>query len=420
MSIELTTLENGLRVVSDRSTHVESVAVGLWLATGARYESPADNGAAHLIEHMVFKGTARRSALDIAAEIEAVGGHLNAYTTREHTSFHAKVLKEDVGLAVDIIADMVLRPAFDADELRREQAVVLQEIGQAEDTPDDIVFDHLQAVAFPDQPLGKPVLGTPGSVSAMTREGLFAFLRRHYGPGTAVLSAAGNVDHARLVDLAHEQFDTMTGAGAPEPSASYYRGGEMRSSRDLEQVHFLLGFPGFHIRHDDLPAEAVFSMVLGGGMSSRLFQEVREKRGLVYSIYSSLSAYADSGMFRIYAGTGAEELAELVPIVCAETARIAEDAGEDEIERGKAQLRAQYLMGLESMDGRCEQNALQWLRLGRIIPHDEMIARIEAVDRAALRRVSAQLLAGPLSLAVLGPIDGLETYDMISKRLAAA
>jgi len=182
----------------------------------------------------------------------------------------------------------------------------------------------------------------------------------------------------------------------------------------------LLGFPGFHIRHDDLPAEAVFSMVLGGGMSSRLFQEVREKRGLVYSIYSSLSAYADSGMFRIYAGTGAEELAELVPIVCAETARIAEDAGEDEIERGKAQLRAQYLMGLESMDGRCEQNALQWLRLGRIIPHDEMIARIEAVDRAALRRVSAQLLAGPLSLAVLGPIDGLETYDMISKRLAAA
>jgi predicted Zn-dependent peptidase len=419
MTIRLTTLDNGLRVVTDSVDHVETASVGLWLGAGARQEDAAINGVAHLIEHMLFKGTARRSAQDIAEQIEAVGGALNAYTTRENTAYYAKVLKEDLALAVDIIGDMVMNPALDGAELDRERSVVLQEIGQTQDTPDDIIFDHMQTVAFPDQALGRPVLGTVETVAGLGRDTLFGFIAGQYGAGRAVLSAAGRVDHDALVELAAGTLDAMP-AGGPVPAPeSGYRGGEARAVQDLEQVHLLFGFQGVSVHDDDLVAQAVYSTILGGGMSSRLFQEVREKRGLVYSIFSTSSSYTDTGLFRIYAGTGAHQVADLVPVICDEVAGLAGDLSDAELDRGKAQLRAQVLMGLESMDGRCEQHALNLLRYGRVIDTDEMTARIAAVDRAAVGRIGARLLAGAPSLAALGPVEGLEPYHRIQSRLAA-
>ncbi len=419
MTIRVTTLDNGLRVVSDSAGYVETAAVGLWLGAGARQEDAAINGVAHLIEHMLFKGTARRSAQDIAEQIEAVGGALNAYTTRENTAYYAKVLKEDLALAVDIIGDMVMNPALDGDELTRERSVVLQEIGQTQDTPDDIIFDHMQDVAFPDQALGRPVLGTVETVSALARDTLFEFIAGQYGAGRAALSAAGRVDHEALVGLAADALGALPMGDPVAAPKSRYGGGEVRAVQDLEQVHLLFGFEGVSVHDDDLVAQAVYSTILGGGMSSRLFQEVREKRGLVYSIFSTASSYADTGIFRIYAGTGATQVAELVPVICDVVAGLAGDLSDAELDRGKAQLRAQVLMGAESMDARCEQHALDLLRYGRVIETAEMTAQIAAVDRAAVSRVGARLLKGPPSLAALGPVEGLEPYDRIQSRLAA-
>ncbi len=419
MTIRITTLDNGLRVVSDTADHVETASVGLWLGAGARQEEPANNGVAHLIEHMLFKGTARRSALDIAEEIEAVGGHINAYTTRENTAYHAKVLKADLSLAVDILADMVMNPALDFDELERERAVVLQEIGQAQDTPDDIIFDHMQGAAFPGQALGRPVLGDTETVCTMARENLFDFMADHYHTGRAVFSAAGKVDHDRVVELVAEGFGDMPRGTAATPSAGRYGGGESRTDQDLEQAHVLFGFGALSLHDEDLPALSLFSTMLGGGMSSRLFQEVREKRGLAYSIFSMTAAYADTGLFRIYAGTGGHQIEELVPVICDLVAGLAGDLREAELDRAKAQLKAQLLMGLESMDARGEIHALHLLRYGRVLTEEELVARIEAVDETAIERVAARLLESPPSVAALGPIGGLQSYENIRARLAA-
>ena len=419
MTVRISTLANGLRVVTDTADHVESASVGMWFGAGARYERPEENGVAHLLEHMVFKGTARRSAQDIAEEIEAVGGSMNAYTSRENTAFYAKVLKDDVALAVDVVADMMTAPAFDPVEMRRERAVVLQEIGQARDTPDDIVFDHFQDAAFPQQSLGRPVLGTESTVGALEPDFLRDFMSRHYGAGNAVLSAAGHIDHDSLVALAEEHLGQMPGRSDSAMEAAAYRGGEARVEEDLEQVHLVLGFPGVPFSHNDLIAQAVFSQALGGGMSSRLFQEIRERRGLVYSIYSMTSSYADTGIFRIYAGTGPAEIAELIPVLCNEVREAADGLTSDEIARAKVQLRAQYLMALESIDQRGEQHALQLLRYGRVIPTEEMVGRIDAVDGAALSRVADNLFSAPPVVAAIGPLDRLETFDSIAGRLAA-
>ncbi len=419
MTVRVTTLDNGLRIVTDSADHVETVSVGLFLGAGARQEGAGVNGAAHLIEHMLFKGTARRSAQDIAEEIEAVGGHLNAYTTRENTAYYAKVLRQDIALAVDILADMVVNPALDSDELGRERSVVLQEIGQAQDTPDDIIFDHMQRVAFPDQPLGRPVLGSNETVAALGRDALLGFMTNHYGAGSAVLSAAGKVDHDTLVALAAENLSGMAINRVGHAADAVYQGGDTRFAQELEQVHLLFGFSGLSVHDDDLAAQAVFSSVLGGGMSSRLFQEVREKRALVYSIFSMTSSYDDTGLFRVYAGAGADRVAELIPVLCGEMRGLATSLTEAELDRGKAQLKAQLLMGLESMDARCEQHALHLLRYGRILTEEELVAKIEAVDRTSISRVASRLLAGPPTVAALGPIDGLESYDGIEARFAA-
>lgn len=416
--IRQTTLANGLRVATDRMEGVESVTLGAWVGVGTRNERADVNGVAHLVEHMVFKGTARRSAFAISEQIETVGGHLNAYTTREHTAYFAKVLAEDVDLAVDIIADMLQNSLLDEQELTREREVVIQEIGQALDTPDDIVFDYFQTTAFPDQSLGRPVLGSVDTVADLPRGALVEYMGRHYGGPGIVLAAAGRVDHDRMVELAQRLFAGLPQGTDLTTDPAAYQGGDFREDRDLEQVHLVLGFDGVGVHDPDFYAHAVLSTLLGGGMSSRLFQEVREKRGLVYSVYSFTSSYKDGGLFGVYSGTSPERVAELTPVLCEQIARLPDTLTGEEVARARAQLRAGTLMAMESTMSRCEHLGQQLLVYGRPITSTEVVARIEAVDVPAVRRVARQLLKGRPTVAALGPLDHLESYDRIAARLA--
>ena len=417
MSARVTTLESGMRVLTDPMDSVETVSLGVWVDVGTRHEPAPINGVAHLLEHMAFKGTERRSALDIAAEIEAVGGHLNAYTSREHTAYYAKVLKEDVELAVDILADILQHSVFDGNELERERTVILQEIGQAIDTPDDLIFDLFQERAFPDQAMGRPVLGRSEIIRRIDRDSVAHYMRRNYAAPGMLLTAAGNVEHEKMVALARRAFGELSRERVARSDPARYVGGDLREARALEQVHVVLGFPGFPFGDSDYYAASVVSSALGGGMSSRLFQEIREKRGLVYAIYAFTHAYSDGGLFGIYAGTGEEEVEELIPVLCEEIRKLADGLAPAELERARAQLKAGLLMSLESTTARCEQQAAHMLVFGRPLDLGEMVARIDAVDAEAVRRVARRLRAAPPTLAALGPISRIEPYGRLAERL---
>lgn len=414
----ITTLGNGLRVATETMAHVQTVSVGAWIDVGARYEAAEVNGVAHMLEHMAFKGTERRSARAIAEAIENVGGQLNAYTSREHTAYYARVLADDLPLAVDLLADILQHATFDDDELARERGVILQEIGQTQDTPDDLVFDLFQETAFPGQPLGRSILGPAEVVAAMPRTALIDYMAHHYSPGHIVLSGAGKIAHEQLLELGERLFRELPAPAAHVAEGARYEGGERREERDLEQAHLLLGLPAFSYTDDDFYALQVLSTMLGGGMSSRLFQEVRENRGLAYSVFSFASSYSDGGLLGIYAGTGEKETAELVPVVCDEFLDLIERPGEAELMRARAQLKASLMMALESCYAQSEELARQLLIFGRRVPTDEVIAKIDAVDQAAIRRVGKRLRAGPgPTLAALGPLANLPGLDDIRRRL---
>ncbi len=417
MTVQVTSLENGLRVATDTMDSVETVSLGAWVGVGARHESPEVNGVAHFLEHMVFKGTRRRSARDIAEQIEAVGGQINAYTGRENTAFYAKVLAEDSELALDILSDILQHSIFDPGELARERAVILQEIGQAADTPDDIVFDHFQETAYPSQALGRPVLGRSETVSAMDRRCLMDHLSRHYGPEDMVVAAAGRIEHDFFRDTVAKAFDALPPGVKQVPEPAAYRGGDHREVRDLEQVHLILGFECLGYHDPDYYGSLMLSTLLGGGMSSRLFQEVREERGLAYAIYSFVSAYGDSGLFGVYAGTSESDTSELLSVVVDEFAKLPSDIGEEELERARAQLRASVLMSRESSLSRCEHLAQQLLVYGRPLSLEEIVERIEAVDCAGLGRVIERMRGARPSLAVIGPAAGVDSFDTLRDRL---
>ncbi|GAB5468749.1 MAG: pitrilysin family protein [Rhodospirillales bacterium] len=416
--IRISTLANGLTVASDAMPGVGSATIGLWLDVGARHEEASENGIAHLIEHMAFKGTERRSARAIAEEIEAVGGQLNAYTSRESTAFYARVLGDDLPLALDLLADILQHSVFDGEELTREKAVVLQEIGLAEDTPDDIVFDHLQETAFPDQALGRPILGRDSTVSGFGRDRLQRFVGRHYGAKRMVLVASGAVRHEELLALAEAQLGALAPGGDGGPQAAAYRGGEIRLDRDLEQVHLVLALPGVSIRDPDYPVAGLLSSVLGGGMSSRLFQEVREKRGLVYAIYAFFSHFDDSGLLTLYAGTGEAEAAETLDLMLGEMKNLASQVGEEELRRAKAQARAAILMSRESSFARAEALAGHYLVHREALDIAALLAKLEAVQCEDIERLMARLLHEAPSLAVMGPASGLPSYDRLAQRLS--
>jgi predicted Zn-dependent peptidase len=417
--IRLTRLPSGLTVVTERMERVETVSLGAYVGSGSRHELAEENGVSHFLEHMAFKGTERRTAAEIAEEIEAVGGHLNAYTAREQTAYYVKVLKEDTALAADIIGDILTHSTFDPEELERERGVILQEIGQANDTPDDIIFDHFQEVAFPDQPIGRPVLGSEDGIRAMPRATLTDYMRRHYPASNVVVAAAGALDHDHILDLVNQHFADLPGDPSPKAEGAHYGGGEFREPRELDQVHIVLGFPCAGYGDPDYYPTLLLSTLLGGGMSSRLFQEVREKRGLVYSIYSFSSPFMDGGLFGIYAGTGESEAAELMPVTLAELHKVQHAVTEVELARARAQVKASLLMSLESTGSRCEQLARQWQVFGRVIPTAETVAKINAVTTADICRAAGRVFRAAPTLATLGPVDRVPGLAEVAERLAA-
>ena len=416
-TVQVTTLPNGLRVASDRMDSVETVSLGIWAGVGTRHETEEHNGVAHLLEHMAFKGTKRRNALEIAQEIESVGGILNAYTGREQTAYYAKMLAPDMPLAIDVLADILQDSVYDEAELERERAVVLQEIGQAEDTPDDIIFDHFQEAAFPDQPMGWPTLGRAEIIGKLPRDVVAGYLASRYRPEQMIVAAAGQVEHDRLVDLAARLLDRLPTGPAPGTRQAAYQGGEHREDRDLEQVNVVLGFSGVSYHDPDYYAAAVLSQLLGGGMSSRLFQEVREKRGLVYSIHTFSSSYSDAGLFGVYAGTGEKEAAEMMPVICDEVLKVADTLNEEEVKRAAAQLKAGTLMSREGTSSRCEQLASQLLLYDRPIPAEEVVAKIEAVGPADVARIARRIFASTPTLTSLGPVAQVPSLDAVRRRL---
>jgi predicted Zn-dependent peptidase len=418
MPVEVTKLSSGLTVVTDSMPHLESASLGVWVGSGSRDEKPDEHGISHLLEHMAFKGTERRNAREIAEAIEAVGGDLNAGTSVETTAYYARVLKADVRLALDVLSDILANPSFAPSELKREQNVIVQEIGAVEDAPDDLVFERLNETAFPDQPVGRSILGTPATVRSFDPDKLRHYLSRNYRAPDMIVAAAGVVDHKDVLAQVEEKFASFTGPAAPLPQAAKFGGGTRIESRDLEQVHLALAMQGLPLGHAELYSLQVFTAVLGGGMSSRLFQEVREKRGLCYSIYAFHMPYSDTGVFGLYSGTDQSDAPELMQVVVDEIADATATIDESEINRAKAQMKAGLLMALESSGARAEQLARQILAYGRPIPLDEIVAKIDAVTEASVRAAGAALLRRSRpAIAALGSGRGLASAAAIAESL---
>jgi predicted Zn-dependent peptidase len=418
MTVEVTRLSSGLSVVTDRMPHLESATLGVWIGAGSRDEAPDEHGISHLLEHMAFKGTKRRNARQIAEAIEAVGGDLNASTSVESTAYYARVLKADVPLALDVLSDILSDPTFDAEELRREQNVIVQEIGATEDAPDDLVFDRLQAIAFPGQSVGRSILGTPDTVRSFNPARIRAYLARNYRAPDMLVAAAGAIDHKAIVEEAEKRFTSFTGPAAPVPEPAHFGGGTRVETRDLEQVHIALALQGLPVRDEQLYSLQVFTSVLGGGMSSRLFQEVREKRGLCYAIQAFHMPYADTGLFGLYAGTDEADAPELMRVVIDQITNATETLNETEINRAKAQMKASLLMALESSEARLGQLARQMLAYGRPIPLDEIVAKVEAVTVDSARAAGCALVGSSRpAIAALGPGNGLESTAAIAEGL---
>ncbi len=401
---EISTTANGMRVATLSMPWLETVSLGIWVDAGARHEAEAENGIAHFLEHMAFKGTSRRSARDIAEAFDAIGGNSNAYTAMEQTAYHAKVLKEDVGTAVDILSDILVDSQFPQDELERERLVVLQEIAMQQDTPDDLVYDYFCATAYPGQPMGRSILGPPERVSRFERADLHHYIARHYGAERMILAAAGNLEHTHLVRLAEEHLARIpSGKPLPAVETARYVGGETRVTMDFEQTQVILGFPACTALDPDIRTFQLLALMLGGGMSSRLFQEVREKRGLAYNIGCFLSPMQDTGMFAIAAATAPQDTETLLAVVREELERFGRTVTPEELRRAKAQARASLLMGEESPSGQVENLARHLFTHGEAIPMERILADIHAVEIDRIRTVIDRLLGCETpTLAVLG------------------
>ncbi len=420
MSVKINRLSNGMRIVTENMPGMKSASIGVWVNVGGRHELESQNGIAHFLEHMAFKGTKRRSALQIAEAIEDVGGYINAYTSREMTAYYARVLENDVELALDVIGDIILNPIFDPNEIEVERGVILQEIGQSLDTPDDIVFDWLQEVSYPDQPLGRTILGPADKVSKFSRDDLSGFVKENYTPDQMVLSAAGSVDHNAIVAQAEVLFGDRKPGNRPAFVPGTFSNGERLENKDLEQAHFTLAFEGPNYKSPDIYTAQIFSTAFGGGMSSRLFQEVREKRGLCYTIFSSAGAYSDTGTLTLYAGTSGDQVAGLAEITMDELKRAADDMSDEEVARARAQMKAGLLMGLESPASRAERLARMVAIWDRVPDLDEVIARVDDVSTAMVRDFAGGLVQSQaMAMAVYGPLGSSLSVGDLQARLAA-
>ena len=417
--VEISRLENGLTVVTHAMPELETVALGIWVRAGARDEQPSENGVAHFLEHMAFKGTGRRSARDIAEEIEAAGGDINAATAMENTAYYARVLKDDWRLALDVLSDIIIDPVFDREELENERDVILQEIAAANDTPDDLVFDLLQAQAWPEHPLGRPILGTAEGVGGFDVAGITDYRKRHYSANRMVVAAAGHIDHRQLVAEARQLLAGLKPASVRSWRAPRFVGGPALAARPLDQTHVALGLPGVSYHDPDVYTMQVLSGVLGGGMSSRLFQELREERGLCYAVYSYAASYEDSGILTVYAATAPDKAEALVTVMSDVMLSLTDAIPEREVARARAQIKAGLVMNLESAAGRADQIARQFLAFDRVPEIAELIARIDAVEAAQVSALARRVLTGsPPALSAVGTIRSLAPYETIAARFA--
>ncbi|GIE93568.1 M16 family metallopeptidase [Paractinoplanes rishiriensis] len=410
-----TTLPSGLRIVTESIPSTRSASLGIWVGIGSRDETSAMSGASHFLEHLLFKGTHKRTALQISAEIEAVGGETNAFTTKEYTCYYARVLDADLPLAVDVLVDAVADSIIDPADVETERGVILEEIAMHEDEPGDEVHDVFTEAIFGDHPLGRLISGTEESVTPMTRGQIHGFYRRRYTAPVIVIAAAGNLEHATVVRLVRKALaGTALDSGPAEPAAPRTGNKRVRTqkphtvvrNRDTEQAHVVLGGVGIGRLDDRRFALGVLNNVLGGGMSSRLFQEIREKRGLAYSVYSYASQYADAGLFGVYAGCAPGKVDEVLDLTRAELARVAA-AGvtDEEISRGKGMVKGSYVLGLEDTGSRMSRLAKSELLYGELMAVDELLGRVDAVTADEVNAIAADLLAQPMSLAVVGPFD---------------
>ena len=421
MSIQLHTLPNGMRVVTEHMPGLQSASIGVWVSAGGRHETVQQNGIAHFLEHMAFKGTTTRSALQIAEQIEDVGGYINAYTSRETTAYYVRVLNNDVPLAVDILSDILRNSVFDPREIEVERGVILQEIGQTLDTPDDIIFDWLQETAYPDQSIGRSILGPADNIKRFDRDDLTSFVSAQYQPQRMILAAAGGIDHVALLSLATQAFQDLSPDVTPqlETIAKFSRG-EYRNEKTLEQAHFALAFESPSYKSDDIYTAQVYSIALGGGMSSRLFQEAREKRGLCYSIFAQTGAYVDTGMTTIYAGTAGDQIAGLSRLTIDEFKRAADDMTQAEVDRARAQMKAGMLMGLESASNRAERLARMVQVWGYVPDLSEAVEKIDAVDLTSVKAYAEQVATtAKMASAIYGPISSAPTLDELENQRAA-
>jgi predicted Zn-dependent peptidase len=417
--IEISTLANGFMIATERMPEIATATLGVWVGVGSRHEEPREHGLSHLIEHMAFKGTARRSARAIAEDIENVGGDINAATSVEYTSYTARVLGEDIEVALDVLGDILTNSAFDEAELAREKGVILQEHAAVEDTPDDLIYDAFMETAFAGQAIGRPILGTPDTIRSLDAGSIRAFLAREYTPGRMVLAAAGDVEHAQVVEAAERYFGGLPPAPPRVTEAGFYTGGDRRIRRKLEQANLVLGLPGLSFKDPGYYGTHLFAHLLGGGLTSRLWHEVREIRGLAYSIEAFHWPFSDCGLFGIGAGTSGADLKALADVILDCAVRASRDIDETEVARARAQMKVGLLAALETPGGRIERIARQLLSWGRVIPSGEVVTRVDRVTVEEVRAAGVALLKGAPTVAAIGPIRSLPAVERIVQGLAA-
>lgn len=412
-------LSNGMLIATDEMEEIETVAVSVLVKTGSRYESESNNGISHFLEHMAFKGTKTRTARQIAEEFDSIGGYFNAYTSREKTVYYAKVLKNDLSIAVDILSDILQSSIFADEEVEKEKGVILQEIAQTEDTPDDLIFDNFQETAYPNQPFGRAILGTRDFIKEVKRNDCVDYINKFYSFDNIIIAGAGNLDSDKFQKMVQEKFVSFPMHKSNEFQKAKYTGGDKRIERELEQVHIVLGFKSVSFLDNDYYTQQAFSIIAGGGMSSRLFQEVREKRGLAYTISAFNSSYIDGGILGIYTGTSQDKANKLFDVVFDELKKLTENITEEELKRAKAQVRAALLMSQESSVSRAEKLASNYAAFGRYISVEEIINKINIINVEDVKRFARKILSdGNMpTLAAIGKIATLYNYEDIVKKL---
>ena len=415
--INITTLKNGIRVVTEKISNAQTISLGTWVGVGSRYETLEENGISHFLEHMAFKGTTTRSALQIMREVEDVGGYINAYTGKDMTGYYVHLLKENMPTGLDIISDIVQHAAMDQKELDTEKGVILQELNMYKDRPDYVVGQNFDQTAYADQPFGRDVGGNPEVIRQMTSDKMLEYMHRQYTAKRVVISASGAVEHDDFVERCEKLYTDVATHTAKECEPAVYTGGFSYVQRPHEQVNLWLGFESENYTSPERWTAKLLAMILGGGMTSRLFQEIREKRGLVYTVRAITDPDSDTGMFNIFAGTGEKEAADLMPVMCDEIVRLADTLTDEEIDRAKTQIKARLLMQSEEISSHADYNARSMLNYGRVVSDEEILKQVMAVRKSDLSAYAKKLFVRKPTVAALGPIQNLMSYQDICARL---